>query len=214
MDGFLFAIGNYTEFPMKLLVIYIVNLPILRSKYRYTKIYCKENEKKLILILCIGKGEDKFGSDPFGTDDINIFMVCMNDFFYNGKTKSGAFFIFSTGSICLIKAFPDTSDAIFWNTDAAIFDGYKYFSISKCSFNCDDRICIAKFKSIVDQIVHNLINFGRVCFDVQFISGQDQVKRKTFFFAAPLKHQYRSFDELIQIKYSQIQVRAFGTVFV
>ena len=91
---------------MKLLVIYIVNLPILRSKYRYTKIYCKENEKKLILILCIGKGEDKFGSDPFGTDDINIFMVCMNDFFYNGKTKSGASCLLGTALIrCLFYLF-------------------------------------------------------------------------------------------------------------
>ncbi len=57
-------------------------------------IYCKENEKKLIFILCIREGEDKFGSYPFGTDDINIFMVCMNDLFYNGKTSPVPFLSF------------------------------------------------------------------------------------------------------------------------
>ena len=125
----------------------------------------------------------------------------MNDLFYNGKTKSGAFFIFSTGCICLIKTFPDTSDAVFGNTNAAIFDGYKYLSVSQRSFNRDGGICIAEFKSIVDQIVHNLINFCGICFDIQFVSGQDQVKGKALFFTASLKHQYCSFDELIQIKY-------------
>ena len=85
---------------------------------------------------------------------------------------------------------------------------------SQRSFNRDDGICIAEFKSIVDQIVHNLINFCGICFDIQFVSGQDQVKGKALFFTASLKHQYCSFDELIQIKYGQIQVRAFRTIFI
>ena len=41
------------------------------------------------------QGEDKFCSHAFGAHHIDIFVVRLDDFLYNGETKSGAFLIFS-----------------------------------------------------------------------------------------------------------------------
>ena len=57
-------------------------------------------------IFTLWKGEGKFTSDTFRTDYINILTVSLNGFLYDGKTKSGSFFIFATRRICLVKTFP------------------------------------------------------------------------------------------------------------
>ena len=60
-----------------------------------------------ILKVCgTGKGEDEFGPNAFRTDHINILSMGLDDFLYNGKSKSCALLILAPGKVCLIKTFP------------------------------------------------------------------------------------------------------------
>ena len=67
-------------------------------------------DRFLLLFFRQRKREDEFCSNTLRADYIDIFIVCLNDFFYNRKPKTGSFFIFSTGKITLVKSFPDLVD--------------------------------------------------------------------------------------------------------
>lgn len=77
------------------------------------------------IALRFAQGEDKFRSDSFGADDIDIFSMQLDDFLDDGKSKSGSFFVFSAGQISLIEPFPDLFEAVLWNADTGIPDGDK-----------------------------------------------------------------------------------------
>ncbi len=70
----------------------------------------RENVPRHILSYCyfFVSGREKINSvpTPLGTDHIDIFIVCLNNFFYDRKPKSGSFFVFSAGEITFVKTFP------------------------------------------------------------------------------------------------------------
>ena len=68
------------------------------------------------------QGKNKFGSDALCTDDVDIFSMCIDDFFDDGQAKPCPFFVFAAGSIQFIKPLPDTFHAVFWDTGAMILD--------------------------------------------------------------------------------------------
>ena len=47
----------------------------------------------------------------------------LEDFLYDGKAKSGPFFVFSAGKIGFVKAFPYFFQAVLWNADTGILYG-------------------------------------------------------------------------------------------
>ena len=103
-----------------------------------------------ILKVCgTGKGEDEFGPNAFRTDHINILSMGLDDFLYNGKSKSGSFSILSTGSICLIKTIPHFGKTFFWNSHSVILHRHEHLSILHSCLNVDGRIVIAELNSIV-----------------------------------------------------------------
>lgn len=99
-------------------------------------------------IFTLWKGESKFTSDTFRTYYINILTVSLNGFLYDGKTKSGSFFIFATGRICLVKTFPYFIQRITRNADSVILDRYEDFLTAFGGFNCNNRVRIAEFNRI------------------------------------------------------------------
>ena len=99
----------------------------------------------------------------------------MDNFFYDGKAETGAFFVFSAGEICLIETFPDFFQAVFWNTDAGIPDRNKYFFILAGGFYCDGGICVAEFDGIINQVVEYLLNLAFVGIDERMPFGKKQV---------------------------------------
>ena len=78
----------------------------------------------------------------------------LEDFLYNGKTKSGPFFVFSAGKIGFVKAFPYFFQAVLWNTDTGILYGNENLLILSCRLDIDHRIIVSEFDGIVDQDVH------------------------------------------------------------
>lgn len=48
-------------------------------------------------VLTQWQRKDKLGSDIFRADDIDIFMVGIDDLFDDRQSKTGAFFVLSTG---------------------------------------------------------------------------------------------------------------------
>lgn len=83
----------------------------------------------LLLLFCQRQRKDKLRTNAFRADTVDIFSMCLDDFFYNGKSKSGALLVFSAGEVCLVETIPDLFDAVFWNADSGVFDGNKDFLI-------------------------------------------------------------------------------------
>ena len=93
--------------------------------------------------------KDKFCSNPFGTDDIYVFPMGLNDFFDNGKTKSGPPFVLSSGTVIFVEAFPDFFLTVFWNSCAVILDGNKDLLMFYSGFYLDGRIVVAELDGII-----------------------------------------------------------------
>ena len=74
-----------------------------------------------------GEGEDKFGADAFGTDDVDVFTVGVDDFFGDGQAEAGSFFIFAAGQVGFVEAVKDELEAFLGDTDSGIFHGDKDF---------------------------------------------------------------------------------------
>lgn len=65
-------------------------------------LFCLETKRDTLLVMVVVdffQCEDKFGSYAFGADNVNIFVVGMDDLFYNGKSESGSFFVLAAGEI-------------------------------------------------------------------------------------------------------------------
>ena len=45
------------------------------------------------------EGEDEFGTYALCADDINMFVVGLDHFSYNGETKAGPFLVFAAGEV-------------------------------------------------------------------------------------------------------------------
>ena len=88
--------------------------------------------------------------------------MCLDGFFYDGKPKSGAFFVFAAGSVCLIETLPDFIQGIPGNPASVIFDGDVSFVSPFCCLNGDGRIRFAEFDGVVNEIVKNLLDFSLV----------------------------------------------------
>ena len=91
----------------------------------------KRGEQIRKSVLRTGRSErkDKFRADAFRTDNINVFMMGMNNFFYNGEAQAGTLFISAPGKIRLVETFPDFTEAVSGNADAGILDGDKGLSV-------------------------------------------------------------------------------------
>lgn len=49
-----------------------------------------------VFIICHRQAEDKFSAHTFGADNIDIFIVSLNDFSGNGQAQAGALFILAS----------------------------------------------------------------------------------------------------------------------
>lgn len=115
----------------------------------------------VLLIFSVGYGQREYElrSDTFSANAINVLLVSIDDFFYNGKAKSGAFLVFSSGEVCLIEALPDFLDGFRGDSNSVVLYGNKAFVISQPGLNLDGRIGMAEFNGIIDKIVKHLLYF-------------------------------------------------------
>ena len=67
--------------------------------------------------------EYKLCSNAFGADYIDCFVVSHNNFFYDGKSDSGACFVTTTGKVGLVESLPDFVDAVLWDSHTKILNG-------------------------------------------------------------------------------------------
>ena len=93
--------------------------------------------------------------------------MSLNDFFYNGKSKTGAALVFSAGEVGFVKSFPDFFQTVFGNTDSGILDRDKYFVVLLSCLNRDRGILMTELDRIVDQIVKYLLDFAEISSDKQ-----------------------------------------------
>ena len=66
-------------------------------------------------LLCLFQCKNKFCSNTLCTDHIDVLSMCMKNLFDDCQTKAGSFLILASGSINLIKSFPDLLETCLWN---------------------------------------------------------------------------------------------------
>ena len=189
---------------------------IIVDIFRKAEAALKHSFRFTILFFIFGdrQGENKFRTDTLGADTIDIFTMCLNDLFYNGKSKTGAAFIFSAGEVGFVKSFPDLFQTIFWNTDSGVFDRNKDFLIFFGCLNRDHRILMTELDRIINQIVEYLLDFAEISSDKQLLTGENQVEADMFVGTDSLKSQERCLDRLVDIKIRHIQHNTMRTKFI
>ena len=101
----------------------------------------------------------------------------VDDFFYNGKSKTGSFLVSSAGNVCFVKTFPDFRNTVFGNSDSVIFDRDKYPAVFFRGFNNDRRVIRTEFDGIIQKIVKYLLNLFYIRFGIKLLAGQDQLQK-------------------------------------
>ena len=158
----------------------------------------------LLLLFCQRQRKDKLRTNAFRADTVDIFSMSLNDFFYNGKSKTGAALVFSAGEVGFVKSFPDFFQTVFGNTDSGILDRDKYFVVLLGCLNRDRGIRMTELDRIVDQIVKYLLYFAEISSDKQLLTGENQVEADMFVGPDSLKSQERCLDRLVDIKIRHI----------
>lgn len=98
-------------------------------------------------LLCLFQCKNKFCSNTLCTDHIDVLSMCMKNLFDDCQTKAGSFLILASGSINLIKSFPDLLETCLWNSNAMIFDRNKDLAVFFGSLKCNRGIVRAEFGS-------------------------------------------------------------------
>ena len=105
------------------------------------------------MLLRTGKGEDKLGSHPFCTDNINMLVVSLDDLLDDRKSETCALLVFSAGKIGFIEALPYLIQRFLWNSDSVILYGDEHFAVFLHHFDSYGRIILTEFDCIVYEIV-------------------------------------------------------------
>ena len=89
------------------------------------------NDKRQVMnsLLCLFQCKNKFCSNTLCTDHIDVLSMCMKNLFDDCQTKAGSFLILASGSVNLIKSFPDFLETCLWNSNAMIFNRNKDLAV-------------------------------------------------------------------------------------
>ena len=121
-----------------------------------------------MLLLLFANGSVKINSrtNAFRADTVDIFSMCLDDFFYNGKSKSGALLVFSAGEVCLVETIPDLLMLSFGMPIPVSLTETKTFSFFG-RLDRDCGVCVAEFERIVDQVIKYLLDLAEISGDKQ-----------------------------------------------
>ena len=150
------------------------------------------------------QSEDKLGAYTLRADNIDVLVVSLNDFFYNGKAKAGALFVFASGKVSLIEAIPDALDTVFRDTNTCVFYGDEDFSVSHIGFYGNRRLVVGELGGIIDKVVENLLNFAYVCGNQKLLACKIEVEGELFLIADVFKGLDGGTDDIVDIKIHDI----------
>lgn len=101
----------------------------------------------------------------------DVLSMCMKNLFDDCQTKAGSFLILASGSINLIKSFPDLLETCLWNSNAMIFDRNKDLAVFFGSLKCNRGIVRAEFDRVAQKVIQHLLDLFHICLCHQFLSG-------------------------------------------
>lgn len=74
---------------------------------------------------------------------MDIFIVCLDDFFRDGEAEAGSFFVFAAGRVGFIKTFPDFLQAVLWDAFSGILYGNESLFMLFGGFDVDGGLRMA-----------------------------------------------------------------------
>ena len=154
----------------------------------------------LLFFFCLGQGKDKFGSHALGADDVNMFVVRVDNFPDNGKAQTGALFVFAAGEVRFVKTVPDQFQAVSGDADAVVFDGDEYLIALFGRLDFNDRIIMAEFDGIIQEVIEYLLDSVVIGMDGKAFSGQHQFYADHFVRADDFKGNGGIADHFVDVK--------------
>lgn len=151
------------------------------------------------------QGEDKFRADSFGTDNIDVFAVELDDLLDDGETEPGSGLVSAPGSVRFVEAFPYFFQAVLRDACAGVPDGDEDFLVFDGRLDGDGGIRLAEFDGVVDEIVEHLLDLAHVCVDVGFPVREKQLDGDASGGADPLERGSRIFDNRVDVKTASAQ---------
>ena len=160
------------------------------------------------------QGKDEFCSHSGSAYNVDVLLMCVYDFFYNGKTKSRAFSVPSPGSVGFVKALPDFRNAFFGNSLSVIFNRDEDLTVFFRSLHNDNGVIRTEFNGVIQKIVKNLTDFFLICLYKELFSGKDQLQADLPGGADTFKKSGGSLYGLIDVKGAEIHHPLFDIEFV
>ncbi len=161
-------------------------------------------------VLGQGEGEDKFAALSFRADDVDMFLVAVDDLFYNGKAQAGAFFVPASGEVGFVESVPDQFQRFFWDADSGIFYRDKKFAFLDGCLHFDNGIVVAELDGIVQEVVENLLDFAHVCVDIQFCACEDKLDGDGLPAAGAFEGGGGAADDAVDLEICPIQEHSCG----
>ena len=150
--------------------------------------------------------KNKFGPHVFGADDIDVLLVGIDDFLYNGKPKPGTFAVLATGGINFIEPIPDFPQTGFGNTAALVLHGNENRIVFQGGFHFNHRLLRAEFNGIVNEVIEYLLNLSHIGPHKQGLAGQQKFDGNPFLPAGALKGFGSAFYDTVDVKIRIIQL--------
>ena len=155
-----------------------------------------------------GKCEDEFGADSLGADDIDVLVVCADDFPDDGQAKADALFVSAAGDIGLVKALPDFWQILFGNALTEVFDGDEDELFPLVGADQNLLSGWTEFDRVVDEVVEHLLNAAHVGADAQGFFRKIAADRQIFFLTEHLEGIDRAADHRRNVEFGKIQIDA------
>ena len=119
------------------------------------------------------EGEDEFGTYALCADDINMFVVGLDDLLDDGQAQAGPFLVLPAGQIRFVEALPDLVQLLAGDPDPVVLHRDEDLVVFLGCLDCDRRAVLAEFDCIVQEIIEDLLDLAFVRIDIDG-SGEEQ----------------------------------------
>ena len=165
-----------------------------------TRLWPRCSIRRYVLISPLRQGEDKFRSDTFRTDDVDVLTVRLDRFLYDGQSKAGAALVFPAGGVCLVEALPDLVQRFPGDADAVVPDGDIDLVAPVRRLDRDAGIRVAELDGVVDEVVEHLLDLLPVRVHVEMAGSQEKLDGDPPLCTDPLKGGGRVLDDFVDVE--------------
>ena len=129
-----------------------------------------------LLLLRGRERENELRTDVRRGDDVDIFLVGLDDLADDGEPEAGAFLVLAAGLVDLIETRPDLGQILLVDADAVVPHGHEDLFTDKMGNDIDRTVVSRKLDGVVDEVVEYLSDAVAVRVDRNGLGFEGHVK--------------------------------------